>query len=45
MVPMGSMGEAWHAANSVLFLAGDRPKYVTGIELVVDGGLSLEMKR
>ncbi|WP_433955118.1 SDR family NAD(P)-dependent oxidoreductase [Janibacter indicus] len=45
MVPMGSMGEAWDVANSVLFLASDRAKYVTGIELVVDGGLSLEMKR
>jgi NAD(P)-dependent dehydrogenase (short-subunit alcohol dehydrogenase family) len=45
MVPMGSMGEAWDVANSVLFLASDRAKYVTGRELVVDGGLSLEMKR
>jgi len=40
-VPMGHMGESWDVANAVLFLASDRAKYVTGIELRVDGGISL----
>ncbi|RJF77121.1 SDR family NAD(P)-dependent oxidoreductase [Rhodopseudomonas palustris] len=42
-VPMGHMGEAWDVANAALFLAGDESKYVTGIELVVDGGLTLKV--
>ena len=40
-VPMGHMGEAWDVANAALFLASDRAKYVTGLELVVDGGITL----
>jgi NAD(P)-dependent dehydrogenase (short-subunit alcohol dehydrogenase family) len=40
LVPLGRMGDAWDVANAVLFLASDEAKYVTGIELVVDGGLS-----
>jgi NAD(P)-dependent dehydrogenase (short-subunit alcohol dehydrogenase family) len=39
-VPMGRMGEAWDVANAALFLASDESRYVTGIELVVDGGLT-----
>ena len=39
-VPMGRMGDAWDVANAVLFLASDLASYVTGIELVVDGGLT-----
>ena len=42
-VPMGHMGEAWDVANAALFLATDESKYVTGIELVVDGGLTLKV--
>jgi NAD(P)-dependent dehydrogenase (short-subunit alcohol dehydrogenase family) len=37
-VPMGHMGTAWDVANAALFLASDEAKYITGIELVVDGG-------
>ena len=37
-VPMGHMGDAWDVAHSALFLASDEAKYVTGAELVVDGG-------
>jgi NAD(P)-dependent dehydrogenase (short-subunit alcohol dehydrogenase family) len=40
-VPMGHMGTAWDVAEAALFLAGDRSKYITGIELVVDGGIAL----
>src|SRR6202163_2722187 len=36
-VPMGHMGDAWDVANAALFLASDESKYVTGLELVVDG--------
>jgi NAD(P)-dependent dehydrogenase (short-subunit alcohol dehydrogenase family) len=40
-VPMGHMGEAWDVAYAALFLASDEARYVTGIELVVDGGITL----
>lgn len=39
--PMGRQGSAWDVAHAALFLASDESRYVTGIELVVDGGLSL----
>lgn len=39
-VPMGFMGNAWDVAHAVLFLASDRARYITGIELIVDGGLA-----
>jgi NAD(P)-dependent dehydrogenase (short-subunit alcohol dehydrogenase family) len=39
--PMGHMGDAWDVAHAALFLASDEAKYVTGAELVVDGGLTL----
>ena len=42
-VPMGHMGDAWDVANAALFLASDESKYVTGIELIVDGGLTLKV--
>ena len=42
-VPMGHMGEAWDGANAALVLASDESKYVTGIELVVDGGVTLKI--
>ncbi|QLH73448.1 SDR family NAD(P)-dependent oxidoreductase [Rhodopseudomonas palustris] len=42
-VPMGHMGEAWDVANAATFLASDESKYITGIELVVDGGLTLKV--
>ena len=37
-VPMGHMGDAWDVAHAALYLASDDAKYVTGAELVVDGG-------
>lgn len=39
-VPMGRMGDAWDIANAVLFLCSDEARYITGTELVVDGGLT-----
>ncbi len=38
--PMGHMGDAWDVAHAALFLTSDEAKYITGAELVVDGGLS-----
>jgi NAD(P)-dependent dehydrogenase (short-subunit alcohol dehydrogenase family) len=38
--PMGRMGDAWDVANAALFLASDDARYITGAELIVDGGLS-----
>jgi NAD(P)-dependent dehydrogenase (short-subunit alcohol dehydrogenase family) len=38
-VPMGKMGTAWDVANAALFLASDEAAYITGTEIVVDGGL------
>lgn len=39
-VPMGFGGNAWDVANAALFLASDESRYITGHELVVDGGLT-----
>jgi NAD(P)-dependent dehydrogenase (short-subunit alcohol dehydrogenase family) len=38
-VPMGRMGDGWDVANAAVFLASAEAKYITGTELVVDGGL------
>jgi NAD(P)-dependent dehydrogenase (short-subunit alcohol dehydrogenase family) len=43
MCPTGKMGEAWDVANAALYLASDESKYVTGHELVVDGGLTQQV--
>ena len=39
-VPMKRMGDAWDVAHAALFLASDEAKYITGAQLVVDGGLT-----
>lgn len=39
-VPMGRMGTAWDVAHATLFLASDEARYITGTEIVVDGGLT-----
>jgi NAD(P)-dependent dehydrogenase (short-subunit alcohol dehydrogenase family) len=38
-IPMQRMGMPDDVANAVLFLASDESKYITGIELTIDGGL------
>ncbi len=38
--PTGRMGDAWDVAYAALFLACDESKYITGTQLVVDGGIT-----
>ncbi|MBU0641679.1 MAG: SDR family oxidoreductase [Alphaproteobacteria bacterium] len=40
-IPMGWMGDGRDTANAALFLASDEARFVTGTELVVDGGMSV----
>ncbi|MBU3558957.1 SDR family NAD(P)-dependent oxidoreductase [Polynucleobacter sp. Nonnen-W13] len=39
-VPMGRSGTAWDVAHACAFLVSDAAAYITGTELVVDGGLT-----
>ncbi|MGE4043715.1 MAG: SDR family NAD(P)-dependent oxidoreductase [Acetobacteraceae bacterium] len=42
-VPMGHMGDAWDVAHAVLFLASDEARFITGTEIIVDGGSTVTM--
>ena len=39
-VPLGRVATAWDVAYASLFLASDEASYITGTEIIVDGGLS-----
>ena len=39
-VPMGRSGTAWEVAHACAFLVSDAASYITGTELVVDGGIT-----
>lgn len=40
-IPLGHTGTAEDMANGILWLASDESRYVTGTELVIDGGRSI----
>lgn len=39
-IPLGFMGDGRDTANAALFLASDESRWVTGTEIVLDGGMS-----
>jgi NAD(P)-dependent dehydrogenase (short-subunit alcohol dehydrogenase family) len=40
-IPLGFMGDGRDTAHAVLFLASDEARFITGAEIVVDGGMTV----
>ena len=40
-IPLGFMGDGRDTANAALFLASDEARWITGTEIVIDGGMSV----
>jgi NAD(P)-dependent dehydrogenase (short-subunit alcohol dehydrogenase family) len=43
LIPLRKIGRAEDVAQAIVFLAGPQASHITGIDLVVDGGLSLAL--
>lgn len=43
LCPTGKMGDAWDIAWASVFLASDQAKYITGVALPVDGGMTCKV--
>jgi NAD(P)-dependent dehydrogenase (short-subunit alcohol dehydrogenase family) len=41
LIPLGRMGRPQDIVNAIMFLAGEHASYITGQNIVVDGGLTL----
>jgi NAD(P)-dependent dehydrogenase (short-subunit alcohol dehydrogenase family) len=41
-IPLRTLGQPNDVANAVLFLASDESRFVTGEELIIDGGQSIK---
>jgi NAD(P)-dependent dehydrogenase (short-subunit alcohol dehydrogenase family) len=39
-IPLGFAGDGRDTANAALFLASDEARFITGTEIVVDGGMT-----
>lgn len=39
-IPLGRLGSAKDIANACLFLLSDNAEFITGTELIVDGGIT-----
>jgi NAD(P)-dependent dehydrogenase (short-subunit alcohol dehydrogenase family) len=39
-IPLGFMGDGRDTANAALFLASDEARFITGTEIIVDGGMT-----
>jgi NAD(P)-dependent dehydrogenase (short-subunit alcohol dehydrogenase family) len=41
-IPMGWMGDGWDIAKAAVFLASEESRFITGVCLTVDGGMTLK---
>nr|WP_154894388.1 SDR family oxidoreductase [Paenibacillus xylanexedens] len=41
-IPLRYLGSSLDVANAALFLASDESRFITGAELIIDGGQSIK---